>query len=699
MRRLRFVAGALIAVVVALVVAIYVALSQLDLAAYRDTFQQRAEAATGRALRIAGAMDLELDLSPAVTIEDVSFANAPWSQQTDMAMAKRLELELALWPLLIGEVRVTRLILVKPTLRLERNAAGHANWTLGPADGPAGTTDGTLSRIPGIERIRIEDGKLSYRDMARGRHLLLTFRHAVAHSGSGSKRMDLRVAGSYQGIDFEVSGYLGRLNDLLSPAATFPVDLTATAADARLRLNGEMTGVTDGLDAELDVEATAENLARLGPILGLELPGIGPLDLRARLSAGDGLYRFSGLRADIGESDLSGEATIERGGDNPEVSAKLTAAVLDVADFRGKPHEESAASAPEDGERERLFGRRPLPLAPLRALDGEFDLKVGTLRLADGIAMSSVKTQITVSDGELSVQPLSARLGQGLIELGAVVDAGRTPTRLKLDLNATGIDYGRLLADMAITDQVTGTLDAEAHLNGRGKTPSALAASLRGRTTVTGGKGHISDSLLAAASAGVAEAIAPWRQSEDGVRLNCVVAQFDVNDGVMTTRRALLADTETVTLAGDGRISLAEERFDLTFVPRAKQPSLASLAIPMQVTGPLSDPTLAPEPFGAAKAGAVAIGSVINPLAALGAILIDSAMSDDNPCVAALEAAAKRRDKAGRAADGDGSGALGGLKGFMEGLSESIDKQLGVQGDDAEDDPALLPDGSDPGGR
>jgi uncharacterized protein involved in outer membrane biogenesis len=698
MRRLKLAAGVLIAIVAALAVAVYVALSQLDLDTYRETFQARVEAATGRELIIDGPMDLNMDFTPSVTVENVRFANADWSRQDHMASVRRFELELALWPLVTGEVRVSRLILVEPTVRLEVAEDGRANWVFGKDHPASAAKRRRLPQMPAIERIRIEGGKVSYRDLGRGRRIMLMVDRAASDARGAARAADVEVTGSYQGVAFDISGRFGALPGLLSKGTPFPVDLTASAADSRIRVTGEMTRTGEGIEADLALDGASENLARLGPLLGWEFPGMGPLTATSQLSVQGQRYRLSGFRADVGDSDLSGEATVEMGGERPRVSANLTSAVMDVADLSGPAASQDAAQVEEGETPGFIFTEKPLPFATLRGFDGEAEIKIGTLRLTDGLELSSLKAQVVADDGEVSVQPLSSRLGQGMIELGAVIEAARTPPQVTLNATAEKIDYGRLLADMGITDQVSGTAHAEAHLRGTGNSPRALAASLAGQSELVADEGRISEALLATASAGVADALAPWRESEAGMRLNCVVARFDVAEGVMTSR-ALLADTQSATLGGDGRVSLADEQFDLRLVPRAKQASLMSLAIPMRVTGPLRDPALTPDTLGAAKAGALAIGMIVNPLTALGAILIDSATAEQNPCVAALDKAARQRGEGGHAAGSGDGGTEEGLKGFLEGLSKSIDKQLGVEGNGGEDDPAVLQDGGGATGR
>jgi hypothetical protein len=206
-------------------------------------------------------------------------------------------------------------------------------------------------------------------------------------------------------------------------------------------------------------------------------------------------------------------------------------------------------------------------------------------------------------------------------------------------------------------------------------------------------RGRIDHALVAAASAGLGDLLAPWRDRGKDVRLTCAVAKLAAADGTLDSR-VLLADTPTATLGGEGAVDLGAERYDLRLVPKAKQPSLASLAVPVRVTGPLRAPEIGPDPLGAAKAGAIAIGSLVNPLVTLGALVVESQTNAGNPCVAAIE---KARAKAESNGDNESDGDVDG--GFFDDLSRSIDDALGVEGSDDTNDEPVLPDEQRPSGR
>jgi hypothetical protein len=88
--KIKWILTGLLALVVAVVVAGVAVLSTMEFEELRGVIEAEAEKATGRKLTIAGDIDLEISLSPAIAVEDVRFANADWGSRPElMALTQR----------------------------------------------------------------------------------------------------------------------------------------------------------------------------------------------------------------------------------------------------------------------------------------------------------------------------------------------------------------------------------------------------------------------------------------------------------------------------------------------------------------------------------------------------------------------------------------------------------------------------------
>ena len=86
------------------------------------------KSSTGRDLALNGPIRLKPSLWPTLEMRDVALSNPPGFSRPQMATLDRLDLQLALLPLLHSRVEIDRLVLGKPDILLETNAQGQPNF-------------------------------------------------------------------------------------------------------------------------------------------------------------------------------------------------------------------------------------------------------------------------------------------------------------------------------------------------------------------------------------------------------------------------------------------------------------------------------------------------------------------------------------------------------------------------------------------
>jgi hypothetical protein len=673
MKRLKWIGGGLVVAVVAVVVAAYVALASLDLKSYRGTIEERIEAATGRDVQLTGDMDLNMGFTPGVVIGGMTFANADWGSRPHMVKVDRFEVGVSVLPLLTGDLEISRLVLIKPDILLETGPEGEGNWVLPGPKEEAGS-DGGTPRTPDVLRVRIQDARLRYNDKQTGFDLNMTLDQARLDAAEGG--LAITGEGTYQSVPFQLDGQIGALATLITGKGRYPVRLNADMQDSSLAIDGflDQSGADVRPDVEIEAETTTlANLTALSGLPDMQLPDIGPASVQSRVRSTEAGYQLSGLQAELADSDLAGEATIDLTGERPSLSAELTSSTLDLRGFL----QATGGGDGGDGGGSRLFPDTPLPFDLLRRADLDVRLKAGSVRLSKDFSAAELRLNATGEAGRLKISPLEAKVADGDIYLAMVVDAAASPADVTIDLDVGELDYGRVLRDLQVVDGVQGTFDVRANLNARGDSPHQIAGSLNGGLEIVGGEGRVENDLLETFGSGLGDLFAVWREEDDDLNLNCTVARFDAKQGVLDSR-AILADTEQVSFGATGEIDLGQERLSLRVTPEAKQTSLMSLAVPVRISGPLLNPEIGPDPMGALKATAFVVGAAINPLAAVGALVVSSETTDENPCVAAI---AKAREAGTGPVEGDANGGgSGGVGGFLEDMGESIDDALGAEG-------------------
>ena len=207
----RFVlAVALLLVVVVGGFAVFLATA--DFSDYKDTIAAQIKEISGRNVRIGGKIDADLlSLSPAVVVNDLIVANTSWGTAKAMVRVKRLEVQVALLPLLSGNISVKRMVAIEPTIFLETDVKGRRNWSFSPPkkNGAKEKRGGQLS----FHEVRVLRAHIVYRDGATGDidRFGVSRLTATAKSMTSPVRFDL--AGSFDGKPISVTGQIGSIAD------------------------------------------------------------------------------------------------------------------------------------------------------------------------------------------------------------------------------------------------------------------------------------------------------------------------------------------------------------------------------------------------------------------------------------------------------------------------------------------------------
>jgi len=117
--RWKWILGIAAILFAALIITIYVILSSYDYNNLKPHIAQAAKDATGRGLTLEGNINLKISLTPALVVENVSFQNAPWGSRPELARIKRFEVQVALFPLIFGNINVKRFVLIEPDIMIE----------------------------------------------------------------------------------------------------------------------------------------------------------------------------------------------------------------------------------------------------------------------------------------------------------------------------------------------------------------------------------------------------------------------------------------------------------------------------------------------------------------------------------------------------------------------------------------------------
>jgi uncharacterized protein involved in outer membrane biogenesis len=470
-----------------LVGGVLVAPSLIDWNRHKDEIALRVSAATGRTLTVEGDLDLNLLPRPTLRATGARLANLPGAVEPDMVRIGELQVQVALMPLLSGQVQVESVTLVEPVIALETLPDGRRNWEFGRQPG------GVLDSVK-LDQVRIVNGTVLYRDAADGAIERFEGIDASVLAGSLVGPFQVQAGLSARGVPLDVEVSAGRVGEGGAMPLRATVRLRGT--ETVLRFAGIAT-VGGSPRLQGDLRAEGQDLRRpLGAILTAagripagELPrGLQqPFNLRTALTASGRLVDLSGVELQVGETRGTGAlkyrpaaapptppapapAPAEGTSTPPSVPPSAPVDELEIGinvnrlDLDGL----AALLRPAEGESAAPEGGNPAFTLP-SDLRARFSVGVDALGFRGGVVRQA-RAEGELAGGTLALSRVSALLpggsevtvsgtvgaADGLPEMVLAVDAKADNLRALLDW--LGVDVSRVPADRLRKFSLLGTL-------------------------------------------------------------------------------------------------------------------------------------------------------------------------------------------------------------------------------------------------
>ncbi|MBF0250562.1 MAG: AsmA family protein [Alphaproteobacteria bacterium] len=567
-------------------VAAVFALKTLDLNTFKSDVVRLARGAIGREIEIAGDIHLDLSLTPYLSLENVTLANAAWGSKPVMLRLDRVEARVALVPLLSRRVEVSSITAHGLRLLLETSADGKDNWVL-ETPGRVSEMSGSVDLVPDVRDVQLRDVNLTYIDGASGQVVDVAFDRVDLRTDGVDSPLTGELAGGIGGEPFTARVQTGSAAQFLGldPSAV-PLRVDLDSLDMKAGFVGKVSNPADGFGASGDLRVQAPDAQVLARMMGIDLPPVGALDLSAAIAGDARAISLDGIDLTAGNSDAAGGILLELSGSRPTVSGWLVSTKLDANAFLPPPGE---------GGGERLFDREPLTLDILREVDADVHWSIGRLDVRD-VIVADVSAHVALADGGLELDPIGATV------LGAPVGG-------RLALDEGGIDASLRMAAMEADriatlaghgGKVDVALDGAVNVSARGRSLHDWAVSLDGYLSLSGRNGRVLD---------------PEIRGMVGETLQCVRAEWPVENGIATADGVIL-NTDGVEIVVRGTVDLGGETVSLLVDTQAKKTSLASFAVPVNVTGPLLKPEIE------VKTGEAVLGTVGNIVKAPAIVLL-----------------------------------------------------------------------------
>jgi uncharacterized protein involved in outer membrane biogenesis len=314
-----------VALVALTVAAVLIVPGFIDWNAYKHDITNQVKALTGRQLTIDGNIKMTILPAPAITVNQVSFANADGATDASMVSLGSLEVRVALGPLLSGEIQVQKVRVVDSVVLLEILPDGRANWDIDLADQSSGTPSATVDLgadgVPlangganiQLDNVELVNATIMYRDAVSGideriEQLNASFK-AASLQGPFESIGSVVLRG--QPISYEVAV------DGIFQGRTVPVNVVVQSekSSAEIQIVGNVFNLSEDPKFSGTVASEGQSLAALIHTLA----GMGGLpsalnqnfSLSSEVNATETAVDLSGLEIRLGDTALMGTAHAE----------------------------------------------------------------------------------------------------------------------------------------------------------------------------------------------------------------------------------------------------------------------------------------------------------------------------------------------------------------------------------------------------
>lgn len=572
-----------------------------------------------------------------------------------------------------GPLRVKSFSVAQLSANLWRGETGRANWEFG---GGGDESAGEPVILPQFDRLVVREGRIRIDDAVSSVHAVVDLSTEEGTRVGNGGGLKVAARGTYQDRPLRVQLASSGLLPLAQASADepLPIMLKAEAAGAKLDFDGHAADVLNLESLRGRFALSGPTLAAAGKAIGLTLPNTPAFDMKGEVRKSGRVWQADIGSFAVGDSDLSGAFTYDPQSSPPMLSGALRGDRLVLADLApavGAPPNANGLKKGNAGKgdgRGKVLPERSFDIPSLKAMNAAVEVDLKRLDLPSDVlrSIAPLHARLTLDDGVLKIDRLSARTADGQLRGALSLDSNRQPPSWTADLGWSAVDLAKWIAARSAAAKaepqpyITGTLSGQAKVAGSGRSTAAILGSLDGEMYAWVRDGTLSHLVVEAIGLDIAQGLGLLATGDDPLPLQCAVARLKADDGVVRTELFLL-DTPDSTVFVDGNVLLDSEQLKLTLTARPKDFSPLTVRAPVHVTGSFADPNVAPDAKTlGVKAAAAALLAAINPLAAL-IPLMDPADPATRQCIDIVQGgrdAGKARKPSPKSASGSAQGSV-----------------------------------------
>lgn len=650
-----------------LIIALFVALSQVNLETLRGNVLSMLRDATGLPVEIEGAVSWKFSLRPRIELNQVRVLNASWAKEKYAFSAEKIDVRLNLLSLFRDRPTIQNVRIHDAVLNIEKNSDGA--YSIEPfkksddADLAIDTESTDVVNTVVQPEYPFEDpglGGVQVRNLVA--NIFGDTYNIVGFSVRYVPKDEEREYAGWIKSDQDVFPFIVSYSKYNAERKIYPVRIAlATGGDA-LIANIALEG-TSRAPIDFKIKGDIPNIASFGRLFNLDLaymPAI-TVNMAGGVDRKKLTLRKSSLS--VRGTNLNVSGFMDWSGRTPSYKVEIESKSINLMELF--PELYSGHKRLHPNRELNAFKDIPLYGKDMLGLELSVRLIADNFIVYRDLNIRDLDFSAKLKNNHIRIDGASAFSG-GNIRIGADADIDNNG-RIFMQAAAAGrnLSVGTLLHQLRIDNLISDLpVNIEAYARANGRDLSEVMQTITGPVQVYSiGAGYAHSALVSYMYG--ADFLTNLRHSiqdlfrtdkkYNQMKISCVAVNTKLRDGLAQTRQGVAVETNAINVRLAGDVDLGDETMHLalTTVPvRGIKLSLTGNVVnSIEITGNLSEPDI--KISGAAVAGKVAsatgIGLLLAPFtggiglvagAGVGLLagdLLENWLADDEPCKTALE--------------------------------------------------------------
>lgn len=647
-----------------LAVAVFVALSSVNLETLRGNILGVMRDATGLDVEIDGNISWVFSLRPKIELNNVRVKNASWAKNKYAFDAERINVTLNLVSLLRNRPTIQNVSVNDAKVFIEKNDAGKKSIDIVSESNDVAKTDEENRekskpqpkfpiKVTGFAAVEIHNLDV---DVYGEKYVIPNF-HARYIKRDGKREYSGWLKSGLKVFPFIVS-----MSEYNAERKVYPVSVAFTTGGTPLIANVALEGKSL-MPIDFVIRGDVPDFASFGNAIGRVWPDLPPMmvNIAGGLDTKKIVLRKSSIAIRGTNIDFSGEYNWAKS--VPNVVFNVNAG--DVVLYKMFPTMYPGGTWKHPKRELNAFKDIPLFGDELSHINLKSNIKIKSL---------GIYRELVINDMDIN---LTSELGHGRLDIGLIFADGKFKIASDFDVDVDGRIYahaaisaenmriGKIMEEVRINNVISELpVNISGYVVANGRDLSEFMKTMTGPVLIkSSGKGYMKSDLVAyiygkdaltSLGDGVKDLFSSDKKNEK-IKITCATVNVKLRNGVAETQNGVAIQTEAINARLAGSVDLGHEKINLalTTVPvRGIKLSLTGNVVnSLEITGNLAEPDVKVNGLSVVGkvASATGLGLLLAPFtggisvvagAGIGLVagdLLENWLADDEPCKTAYK--------------------------------------------------------------